>query len=200
MPDSAAVASGRFGVRLALEVRHEREPALIRLGVNPEVDAIEIGAVSLGGGLRARARLELIHVPTAADAVVSIAELVARWQSEEWASAVTPLIARVTPADADADAVIDAKVIYQESFDEVEQLASPELFLPKTGPLGLMDWEKVYSAAPNAWCRTDIFDECELSRDGVVVVVRPDQYVAAVLPLDGVAALESFLDGVFLPA
>lgn len=58
----------------------------------------------------------------------------------------------------------------------------------------------MYSAAPNAWCRTDIFDECELSRDGVVVVVRPDQYVAAVLPLDGVAALESFLDGVFLPA
>lgn len=78
-------------------------------------------------------------MPTAADAVVSIAELVARWQSGEWASAVTPLIARVTPADADADAVIDAKVIYQESFDEVEQLASPELFLPKTGPLGLID-------------------------------------------------------------
>lgn len=118
----------------------------------------------------------------------------------EWASAVTPLIARVTPADADADAVIDAKVVYQEGFDEVEQLASPELFLPKTGPLGLIDWEKVYSAAPNAWCRSDIFDERELSREGVVVVVRPDQYVAAVLPLDGVAALESFLDGVFLPA
>lgn len=118
----------------------------------------------------------------------------------EWASAVTRLIARVTPADADADAVIDAKVVYQEGFDEVEQLASPELFLPKTGPLGLIDWEKVYSAAPNAWCRTDIFDERELSRDGVVVVVRPDQYVAAVLPLDATAELAAFLEGVFLPA
>jgi phenol 2-monooxygenase len=31
-------------------------------------------------------------------------------------------------------------------------------------------------------------------------VVRPDQYVAAVLPLDAVAELESFLQGVFLPA
>ncbi len=118
----------------------------------------------------------------------------------EWASAVSPTIARVTPADAEADAVIDAKVIYQEGFDEVEQLASPELFLPKTGPLGLIDWEKVYSAAPNAWCRTDIFDERELSRDGVVVVVRPDQYVAAVLPLDATAELAAFLEGVFLPA
>lgn len=118
----------------------------------------------------------------------------------EWASAVTRLIARVTPADADADAVIDAKVVYQEGFDEVEQLTAPELFLPKTGPLGLIDWEKVYSAAPNAWCRTDIFDERELSRDGVVVVVRPDQYVAAVLPLDATAELAAFLEGVFLPA
>ncbi|MCC2029545.1 FAD-dependent monooxygenase [Microbacterium sp. YMB-B2] len=118
----------------------------------------------------------------------------------EWAAAVSPMIARVTPADADADAVIDAKVIYQEPFDDLEQLSAPELFLPRTGPLGLMDWEKVYSAAPNAWSRSDIFDEREVSRAGAVVVVRPDQYVAAVLPLDGVAALESFLDGVFLPA
>lgn len=115
----------------------------------------------------------------------------------EWVAAVSPLISRITPADADADAVVDAKVIHQEAFDELDILSSPELFLPRTGPLGLTDWEKVYSAAPNAWCRTDIFDERELSRDGVVVVVRPDQYVAAVLPLDAVDELDAFLQGVF---
>jgi phenol 2-monooxygenase len=119
---------------------------------------------------------------------------------EEWASAAAPLIARVTPADGDVDAVIDAKVVYQESFDALDTLAAPELFRPQTGPLGLTDWEKVYSAAPNAWCSTDIFDQRELSRDGVVVVVRPDQYVAAVLPLDAPDELAAFLDGVFLPA
>ncbi|MGO2684072.1 MAG: FAD-dependent monooxygenase [Microbacterium sp.] len=118
----------------------------------------------------------------------------------EWASAVEPLIARVTPADADVDAVIDAKVIYQEAFDELDVLSAPSLFVPRTGPLGLIDWEKVYAATPNAWCPTDIFDERELARDGVVVVVRPDQYVAAVLPLDGVAELDAFLQGVFLAA
>lgn len=118
----------------------------------------------------------------------------------EWASAVAPLIARVTPADADVDAVIDAKVIYQEAFDELDVLSAPSLFVPRTGPLGLIDWEKVYAATPNAWCSTDIFDERELSRDGVVVVVRPDQYVAAVLPLDAVAELDAFLQGVFLAA
>ncbi|MGO3234626.1 MAG: FAD-dependent monooxygenase, partial [Microbacterium sp.] len=113
----------------------------------------------------------------------------------EWASAVAPLIERVTPADADVDAVIDAKVIYQEAFDELDVLSAPSLFVPRTGPLGLIDWEKVYAATPNAWCSTDIFDERELSRDGVVVVVRPDQYVAAVLPLDAVAELDAFLQG-----
>jgi len=118
----------------------------------------------------------------------------------EWASAVAPLIERVTPADADVDAVVDAKVIYQEAFDSLDQLAAPELFLPKTGPLGLTDWEKVYSATPNAWCKTDIFAERGVSREGAVVVVRPDQYVAAVLPLDAVAELDMFLAGVFLPA
>ncbi|GGD74021.1 FAD-dependent monooxygenase [Microbacterium murale] len=118
----------------------------------------------------------------------------------EWASAVAPIIARFTPADADVDAVLDAKVVYQEGFEDVELLETPSLFLPKTGPLGLTDWEKVYTAAPNAWSKTDIFTERELSRDGVVVVVRPDQYVAAVLPLDAPAELDAFLSGVFLPA
>ncbi|MCS3841894.1 FAD-dependent monooxygenase [Microbacterium sp. AK031] len=118
----------------------------------------------------------------------------------EWASAVSSVIARYTPADADVDAVFDVKAIHQPAFEDIEIMSSPPLFLPKTGPLGLTDWEKVYTAAPNAWSMTDIFDERELSRDGVVVVVRPDQYVAAVLPLDAVSELEEFLSGVFLPA
>ncbi len=98
------------------------------------------------------------------------------------------------------DAVSDAKGVFQERFEELDSLSSPELVLPKTGPLHLTDWEKIYTAAPNAWSKTDIFAERELSRDGVVVVVRPDQYVAAVLPLDAVSELEAFLQGVFLPA
>ena len=68
----------------------------------------------------------------------------------------------------------------------------PRLFLPQTGPLGLTDWEKVYAAAPSAWTSADIFAERGLSRDGVVVVVRPDQYVAAVLPLTATDELAEF--------
>lgn len=118
----------------------------------------------------------------------------------QWASAVGPLIAKYTPTDADADAVFDVKAIFQQSFEDVDILSVPQLFLPQTGPLNLTDWEKVYTAAPNAWTDTDIFVKRELSRAGVVVVVRPDQYVAAVLPLSATTELESFLEGVFLPA
>lgn len=117
----------------------------------------------------------------------------------EWASAVAPVIAQFTPTDADADAVLDVKAIYQDAFEDIDITAVPPLFLPQTGPLGLTDWEKVYTAAPNAWTSADIFAERELSREGVVVVVRPDQYVAAVLSLEGTAELEAFLQGVLLP-
>ncbi|AZH77847.1 phenol 2-monooxygenase [Microbacterium sp. Y-01] len=116
-----------------------------------------------------------------------------------WAAESEPVFARYTPADADADAVFDAKAVYQQPFEEVEVTSRPALFQPRTGPLGLTDWEKVYAAGPSKWCDTDIFDARELSRDGVVVVVRPDQYVAAVFPLGTTAELDGFLRGAFLP-
>lgn len=117
-----------------------------------------------------------------------------------WAEAAAPVFARFTPADADEDAVFDVKAVYQQPFEEVEVTAAPALFQPQTGPFGLTDWEKVYAAGPSKWCATDIFEAREVSRDGAVVVVRPDQYVAAILPLDGVEELSGFLDGALLPA
>ncbi|PCE14409.1 phenol 2-monooxygenase [Microbacterium sp. SZ1] len=117
-----------------------------------------------------------------------------------WAAAAAPVFARYTPPDADVDAVFDVKAVYQQPYEKVEVTTAPALFQPKTGPLGLTDWEKVYAAGPSKWTEVDIFDARELSRDGVVVVVRPDQYVAAVLPLDAVDELESFLAGMLLPA
>ncbi|WP_372984238.1 hypothetical protein, partial [Microbacterium sp.] len=62
------------------------------------------------------------------------------------------------------------------------------------------DWEKVYAAGPSKWTETDIFEARELSRDGVIVVVRPDQYVAAILPLDATDELASFFEGALLAA
>ncbi|MFF1540916.1 FAD-dependent monooxygenase [Microbacterium sp. NPDC058269] len=117
-----------------------------------------------------------------------------------WAEKAAPLFACFTPTDADVDAVFDVKAVYPQPFEEVEVTSAPALFQPKTGPLGLTDWEKVYAAGPSKWTETDIFAERELSRDGVVIVVRPDQYVAAILPLGDTAELAEFLEGALLPA
>lgn len=119
-----------------------------------------------------------------------------------WAEAVAPVLARFTPGEAAQDAVFDAKVVFRQPFEELEVTTAPALFRPRSGPLGLVDWEKVYAAGPSKWTEVDIFAAREISDDGAVVLVRPDQYVAAVLPLDadGVAELAEFLAGAFLPA
>lgn len=108
-------------------------------------------------------------------------------------------IERYTPSGADVDAVFDIKVIFQQGHDELDITRAPEVFRPKTGPLGLMDWEKVFAAGPSYWCRTDIFEERGISRDGAIVVVRPDGYVAHVLPLTATAELAEFFAGQMLP-
>ncbi|MFT4258147.1 FAD-dependent monooxygenase [Microbacterium sp.] len=118
----------------------------------------------------------------------------------QWADAAAPVFARFTPPDADVDAVFDVKAVCQQPYEELEVTTAPALFQPKTGPLCLTDWEKLYAAGPSKWTDVDIFEARELSRDGVVVVVRPDQYVAAVLPLDAGGELAEFLEGAFLPA
>jgi phenol 2-monooxygenase len=108
-------------------------------------------------------------------------------------AAGSPLAA--TPDGADADAWFDVKVIYQQDHAQVDIGVVPAAFKPAVGPFGLTDYEKVYATDPAA----DIFDLRGLDRSGVVVVVRPDQYVAAVLPLDATGKLEQFFAGLLSP-
>ena len=150
-------------------------------------------AVHLGHHAKADGRWRIYAF---ADAEATALNSWADWMA---ASAESP-VRRFTPAEADVDAVFDVKVIYPQRYEDVDVTAVPEIFRPETGPLGLRDWEKVFAAAPSAWTSTDIFDERGLSREGVVVVVRPDQYVAAVLPLTDTAALAEFFDGTMTPA
>lgn len=98
---------------------------------------------------------------------------------------------RFTPVDGDPDSVFDIKVIYQQPYDEVELADVPQLFFPKVGPYRLIDYEKVYSRA----AQVDIFQTRGISRDGVLIAVRPDQYVALVLPLADTATLADFFAG-----
>jgi phenol 2-monooxygenase len=115
----------------------------------------------------------------AASAVADCAEWIAN-------SPDSPLAA--TPSGADPDAWFDVKVIYQQPHADIDINAVPAVFKPQVGPFQLTDYEKVYATDPKA----DIFELRGLDRGGVVVVVRPDQYVADVLPLTATAELGAF--------
>ncbi|MBP6684223.1 MAG: FAD-dependent monooxygenase [Leucobacter sp.] len=120
-------------------------------------------------------------------------EQLARWADWMLENEASP-IRRFTPAGADIDSLFDVKAVLQQPHREVHIEELSKLFLPASGPLGMTDYEKIYAANPGE----DIFDIREISRDGVVVVVRPDQYVAAILPLDAPEALGEFLGQTFL--
>jgi phenol 2-monooxygenase len=119
----------------------------------------------------------------------------ADWAAWMQDSGTSPL-RRYTPSDTDDDSVLDIKVVYQQPFEQVDVVATPEVFRPRCGSLQLSNWEKVYAAGDDV----DIFDERGLSRDGVVVVVRPDQYVATVLPLTATDELAAFFGRFMVPA
>ncbi|MDQ0093754.1 FAD-binding monooxygenase [Paeniglutamicibacter psychrophenolicus] len=129
-----------------------------------------------------RWRIYVFADPAAPGADSPVASL-ARWLST---APDSPLAA--TPAGLDEDAWFDVKVIYQQKHEDIDINAVPAVFKPEVGPFKLTDYEKVYGTVPGA----DIFDERGLSRDGVMVVVRPDQYVANVLPLDATDELAAF--------
>ncbi|MSR98450.1 3-hydroxybenzoate 4-monooxygenase [Arthrobacter sp. BL-252-APC-1A] len=99
----------------------------------------------------------------------------------------SPLAAQPAGGDDD-DAWFDVKVIYQQDHTGIDINAVPSVFKPQVGPFRLTDLNKVYGTNPEA----DIFDLRGLDRNGVMVVVRPDQYVANVLPLTATAELGEF--------
>ncbi len=102
---------------------------------------------------------------------------------------------RFTPSGGDDDATFDTKVIYQQDYTLVEPGDVPAVFKPVKVPYGLIDLNQVFAAGHGR----DIFRDRELSRDGVIVVVRPDQYVAGIFPLDARNELAAFFDGNMLP-
>jgi phenol 2-monooxygenase len=106
----------------------------------------------------------------------------------------SPLLAH-TPVEADIDSVFDIKVVYQQTHTKIDLGQVDEAFLPKTGPFELIDYEKVYAADP----QHDIFEQRGISQGGAIVVVRPDQYVAHVLPLTARSELAAYFRQILLP-
>jgi len=102
-------------------------------------------------------------------------------------------VRRYTPAGQDIDAVIDVRAVFQQGHRDLALERMPPFLLPRKGRFGLIDYEKMFCPDPTGG--NDIFDLRGIDRQqGCVVVLRPDQYVAHVLPLDAHAELAAFFD------
>lgn len=100
-------------------------------------------------------------------------------------------VRRFTPAFDDIDAVIDVRAVFQQSHHDVALEEMHSFLLPKRGKFALLDREKMFCAELEG--TRDIFEMRAVDRDqGCIVIVRPDQYVAQVLPLTARNDLTAF--------
>ena len=103
-----------------------------------------------------------------------------------------------TPQGSDIDSAIDVRAVFQQSHRDLELGQLPGFLLPHKGRYGLQDYEKMF--CPDLKNGTDIFDMRGIDSDrGCMVLVRPDQHVAHVLPLDGFDELATFFAGFMVP-
>ena len=97
---------------------------------------------------------------------------------------------RHTPPDAELDNMLDLRAVFQQHHRDLALADLPSLLLPRKGRYRLVDYEKAFTPDPKS---DDVFDLRGIDRDrGALVVVRPDQYVAHVLPLDAHGELAAF--------
>lgn len=98
----------------------------------------------------------------------------------------------------DVDSVIDVRGIVQRPHREVDLGSLPSLLRPRTGRYGLVDYEKAFSSITRDG---DYYDTRGVDRErGAVVIVRPDMYVAQVLPLDATDEIAGYFAGIFTRA
>ncbi|MFT4214975.1 MAG: FAD-dependent monooxygenase [Microbacterium sp.] len=153
----------------------------------PVIRVADMRRTELGHAHRADGRWRLYAFGAADDAsVLSLAE----WLGD---SPESP-IQRFTPGDADIDSVLDVHAIFRGDPRRIALHELPPLLLPRSGPLGLQDWEKVWAADP----RDDIFIRRGIAEAGALVIVRPDQYVSDVLPLEARDELTALLEGILI--
>lgn len=151
----------------------------------PVVRVADANPLHLGHQHRADGRWRVYAF--ADDGAPAPGSALARWAAWMDESPESPVNAH-TPDGAERDSVLDAKAVLQQRHAEVDLTQMPTLFLPRTGPFELVDHEKVFAVHPDE----DVFEVRGVDRGGCAVVVRPDQYVAGVFPLDATAELAAF--------
>ena len=159
----------------------------------PVIRLADAKPVHLGHTVKADGRWRLFAFADAADPAASGSRL--RALCEFLAGAPDSPVRKYTPAGSDIDSVIDVRAVLQQPHRALAVEAMPVFLLPRKGRYGLVDYEKMFCPDPKGG---DIFDMRSVDRGGCIVVVRPDQFVAYLLPLDAYADLAAFFDGFML--
>ena len=157
----------------------------------PVIRLFDAKRVQLGHAIKADGRWRLFAFAGAGDPFAPGAGL--RMLCEYLDASPESPIRRCTRPDADIDAVIDVRAVLQHAHRDVAVERLPPLLTPRKGRYGLLDYEKVFCADLESG--EHVFDVRGIDRTrGCMVVVRPDQFVAHVLPLDAHAELAAFFE------
>ncbi len=157
----------------------------------PVIRLADAKPMQLGHALKADGRWRLIlfaprgDVGQAGQAITALCDYL---QGERH----SPVL-RFSRRGQDTDAVIDVRAVFQSHHRDMRLEAIPPLLKPSKGRFGLTDYEKIF--CPDLVQGADIFDLRGIDRDrGALVIIRPDQFVASVQPLEDHAAIAAFFD------
>lgn len=181
--------------------RHQELAKGLRIGTRlhsaPVIRLADAKPVELGHSIEADGRWRIFAFadnsdPASADAPIGkLCRLLAEAPD-------SPLL-KYRSAGEDIDGTIDVRAVFQQPHRELHLESMPSLLLPAKGRHGLRDYEKMFCADPEPG--RDIFELRQISRErGCIVIVRPDQYVAQILPIDGYRDLTAFFDNFMVPA
>ncbi|RDV05398.1 FAD-binding monooxygenase [Undibacter mobilis] len=162
----------------------------------PVIRVADAMAVELGHTVKADGRWRLLAFAPKGDAGQAGGPI--RALCEFLGGSPDSPVRHYTPKGADIDAVIDLRAVFQQGHRDIDVGGLPALLRPAKGKFGLTDYEKAF--APDLKGGRDIFDRRGIDRErGCLVVVRPDQYVGQVLPLDGFGELSAYFGGFLVP-
>lgn len=175
---------------IVLDDTHQHLARGFRVGARfhsaPVIRAADARRIELGHCLLADGRWRLIVFLPREEAGMDAMRGFCRYLTDDRSS---PL--NVFGVGGDPDANVDLRAVFQCPHADLDLGALPDLLLPRKGRHGLIDYEKVF--CPDLAKGPDIFEHRGVDRDqGATVIVRPDQYVAGVLPIDATDVLSGF--------
>jgi len=104
----------------------------------------------------------------------------------------SPVI-KYTKAEEDIDSIFDIRIVFQQHHREINLERINPYLLPLKGKLKLRDYEKIFCA--NTKGSENIFKMRGINlKNGCLVIVRPDQHIASILPTNAFEEISRFFN------